>query len=140
MLDPIEMLADCIFRFEGYFPPGSNVGGTKGSTSWRNRNPGNLRPSFDFQTRDDKNYRTFPTLDCGWAVLREDIKTKVNGQSIHKLTPASTLTDFFNIYAPALDKNDPEQYSRQVAIWLSEIYNIQVLPTSTLKKIMELGK
>jgi hypothetical protein len=139
-MDPIEALADCIMKFEGWYSPGSVTGGVRGSTSWRNRNPGNLRPYDNFQSKDDKGYRTFERLSDGWSALYADVHKKVFGESIHKLTPASTLTDFFNIYAPALDKNDPAQYSRQVALWLSKIYNSQVMPTTTLKEIMELGK
>jgi hypothetical protein len=138
-MNPIEALADCIFQFEGYFRPGSSVGGVKGSTSWRNRNPGNLRPTSTAQLADEKGYRIFISLAEGWNALLNDIQAKVIFGT-HGITPASTLTDFFNIYAPALDKNDPEQYSRQVALWLTKIYNAQVMPTTTLKEIMELGK
>lgn len=137
MIDPIEALADCIMRFEGWLPPGSM--NPKGSVSWRNRNPGNLRPYSKDQPVDESNYRMFQNLDVGWTILRIDLQTKIEGKSIHNLTPDSTLTDLFNIYAPAKDKNNPWQYSNQVAQWLSKIYNTQVTPTTKLSEIMKLG-
>lgn len=138
MIDPIEALADAIMRFEGYYPPGSTTGGVKGSTSWRNRNPGNLRNSAYKKSIDDKGYVIFATLGIGWQALRADLSAKFNGS--HNLTPNSTLHDLFSIYAPTLDQNDPQQYSRIVAQYLSKIYNAQVTPDWKLADILKLGQ
>lgn len=140
MIDPIEALSDCIMRFEGWWPPGSTTGGVKGSTSWRNRNPGNLRAGVGQIGVDDKGYAFFYSLDAGWLALTTDLKTKCMGNSAHKLTPQSTLQELFSIYAPPTDNNDPQQYSRTIALWLSKIYNAQVTPDTKLQDILNLGK
>lgn len=138
MIDPIEALADCIMRFEGWAPPGSTIGGVKGSTSWRNRNPGNLRDSTYKEGIDDKGYAYFSSMIQGWGALMYDLKAKFNGS--HNLTPQSTLHQLFSIYAPPTDNNDPQQYSRTIALWMSKIYNAQVTPDWTLENILKLGK
>jgi hypothetical protein len=136
-MDFIESLADCIMQFEGWKQP-NQTAFPRGSTSWRNRNPGNLRDSPIKKGMDDKGYAVFETLSNGWDALRLDIKAKFTFPNKHNLLPNSTLTDFFNIYAPALDKNDPQQYSRTIAQWLGKIYNAQVTADSTLEYIMSL--
>ena len=138
MMDPIEAMADCIMRFEGWAASGSTFGGVKGSTSWRNRNPGNLRDSFSKIGMDDKGYAIFMDLAHGWSALLADLEAKFKGS--HGLTPASTLHDLFSIYAPPTDNNDPQQYSRTIALWLSKIYNAQVTPDWKLQDILQLGK
>jgi len=136
-----EALADCIMRFEGWFPPGSRGISIKGSTSWRNRNPGNLRPYIESQRRDDKGYRIFDNLNDGWYALLLDIEKKLTGKSTHNLTPQSTLHDFFNIYAPFTDNNDPQQYSRVIAGELNLIYNTNLItPDTKLEDLMKLGQ
>lgn len=139
MIDPIEALADCIMRFEGWSAPMSNVGGPRGSTSWRNRNPGNLRASKYALGKDDKNYCIFAGLSAGYQALTNDLADKIV-LGTHNLTPQSTLHDLFSIYAPALDQNDPNQYTRTIALWLSQIYGVQVIPEMTLDDILKLGK
>lgn len=138
MIDPIEALADCIQRFEGWAPPGSTIGGVKGSTSWRNRNPGNLRDSVTKIGMDEKGYAVFLNLNTGWQALCVDLRSKFNGS--HGLTPQSTLHNLFSIYAPSTDNNDPQQYSRTIALWMSKIYNAQVTPDWKLEDILKLGK
>lgn len=139
MIKPIEALADCIMRFEGWYPPASNVGGARGSTSWRNRNPGNLRPSSPTQLKDDKNYRIFDSLDEGYGALVLDLEAKIIHGS-HSITDYSTLFELFSIYAPPTDQNDPQHYARTIALWLSQIYNSQITPDITMSNLMELGK
>jgi hypothetical protein len=135
-MDAIEALADCIMQFEGWKQP-NQIAFPRGSTSWRNRNPGNLRASSLQTGVDDKGYATFSSLTIGWGALIRDLQAKFNGS--HGLTPTSTLHDLFSIYAPSLDQNDPQQYSRQIALWLSKIYNAQVTPDWKLEDILKLG-
>lgn len=136
-----EALADCIMVFEGFYRPATAPGGVKGSVSWRNRNPGNLRKSLYANGVDDKNYAVFTSLADGWNGLLFDIKAKLNFvTNTHHLTGDSTLTEFFNIYAPAEDQNDPYQYSCQVALMLTHIYNVQVTHDTKLNELLELGK
>jgi hypothetical protein len=138
MIDPIEALADCIMIFEGWKAP-SQIGFPRGSTSWRNRNPGNLRESKYALGKDDKDYCIFAGLSAGYQALTNDLSDKIV-LGTHGLTMQSTLHDLFNIYAPALDNNNPYQYSSMIALWLTHIYNVQVTPTTTLADILKLGK
>jgi len=139
MINSLEALADCIMRFEGWSGPGSTVGGVKGTTSWRNRNPGNLRDTVLAHTMDEKGYCVFNNLSNGWQALLIDLTAKCNGTSSHKLTPQSTLHDLFSIYAPPLDNNNPTHYTEIVAGYLTKIYNVQVTPSITLDEILKLG-
>jgi hypothetical protein len=145
----LEALADSIWRFEGWIPPGVDPKFPNGSRSWRNRNPGNLRPvrsnlkaDSDGNLRpivpvDQANYRVFNSLEYGWAALLDDITAKLNGS--HNLTNESTLRNFFDIYAPSDDDNDPNKYARQVAIWLSRDLNQTIAPETTLGQLKQLG-
>lgn len=137
-MDIIEALADCIMRFEGWIPPGG-TNAPRGSHSWRNRNPGNLRPFSETQLRDANNYRIFASLQEGWMCLTADIIAKLNGRSGHDFGSTSTLLDFFNTYAPSGDQNNPTQYSDQIAMWLSKIYNAQVTSQWTFAQLLQLG-
>lgn len=137
-MDYIEALADCIMQFEGWKQP-NQVAFPRGSTSWRNRNPGNLRNAEYKVGLDDKGYTIFTSLADGWIALRLDIQAKFTWPNRHNLTSESTLTDFFNIYAPSMDNNDPQAYSRIVAMWLSKIFNADVTADSKLNFIVTLG-
>jgi hypothetical protein len=134
----IEALADSIWRFEGWIPAGTDARYPKGSRSWRNRNPGNLRPiPGSFAPVDDSNYRVFDSLSDGWLALINDITVKLAGS--HGLTDDSTLRNFFDIYAPSDDNNDPDKYARQVATWLSRDLGSIVTPETTLGALKQLG-
>ena len=137
MIDSIEALSDCIQRFEGWFPPSKQW--PEGSNSWRNRNPGNLRPYLPTQQKDIRGYRVFNRVSDGQIALFDDLSKKINGITEHRLTPKSTLHDLFSIYAPPLDNNNPTQYSAQIANWLTDIYKVNVFPATTLADILKLG-
>ena len=137
----LEALADSIWRFEGWVPPGVDPKLPDGSRSWRNRNPGNLRPVIASGVQavpvDDRNYRVFDSLAQGWIALLNDISAKLEGS--HGLTDNSTLRNFFDIYAPSNDDNDPNKYARQVAIWLSRDLGSTIAPETTLGQLKQLG-
>lgn len=137
----IEALADSIWRFEGWIPPGADPKFPLGSRSWRNRNPGNLRPILTPGAPkvpvDDRQYRVFDSLAQGWIALLNDITAKLDGS--HGLTDDSTLRNFFDIYAPSEDDNDPNKYARQVAIWLSRDLGTTIAPETTLGQLKQLG-
>ena len=137
----LEALADSIMRFEGWLPPGMDPRSPQGSRSWRNRNPGNLRPvtmlGVQAVSVDDANYRVFDSLAQGWIALLNDISAKLEGS--HGLTDNSTLRNFFDIYAPSNDDNDPNKYARQVAIWLSRDLGSTIAPETTLGQLKQLG-
>jgi hypothetical protein len=130
-MDLVEALADAIQRFEGWIPASKEV--PRGSRAWRNRNPGNLRPFDRAQPTDEANYRKFPTLANGWEALRADISAKLAGS--HGLTDGSTLRNFFDIYAPSDDSNDPDKYARQVANWLTIYLATPISAQSTLRSL-----
>lgn len=134
----IEALADSIQRFEGWIAPGMDPKFPNGSRSWRNRNPGNLRPLPGAAVPvDDRNYRVFQSLSTGWDALLGDITAKLMGS--HGLTDDSTLRNFFDIYAPSDDDNDPNKYARQVATWLSRDLGTTITPETTLGALKQIG-
>src|ERR1051326_2124040 len=104
----LESLADAFMQFEGFH---------RDSRSWRNRNPGNLRPTDPSQATDGQNYRVFPSLADGFAALRSDLNAKLHGS--HNLQPTSTLLDMLSVYAPAGDHNNPTAYAMFVLSWLN---------------------
>jgi hypothetical protein len=134
----VEALADSIHRFEGWIPPGVDPHSPRGSTAWRNRNPGNLRAvPGQLVPVDPNGYRVFASMSDGWTALVSDIKAKLAGS--HDLTDESTLLQFFNIYAPSDDDNDPAKYARQVAVWLSRDLAVTISPDTTLGYLKGLG-
>jgi hypothetical protein len=122
----IEALADAIMNFEGWHA---------GSRSNRNRNPGNLRDSAAKVAEDPDGYAVFPDLPTGYRALLDDITAKVTGHNTHGLGPASTLADFFRIYAPSGDRNDPDTYARHVASELTLALRKPVYLSTTLGSI-----
>jgi len=119
---PTEALADSIMTFEGW---------KQGSRSWRNRNPGNLRPFKSGQEDDGDGYRVFASLAEGWQALLDDLNSKFGGS--HGLTPTSPLIDLFNVYAPAGDANNPSAYTTFVCTRCSSILGRTITPTTTLE-------
>lgn len=124
-MTPLEALADAISQFEGWH---------KDSRSWRNRNPGNLRPYAQGQATDGENYRVFASLVEGWQALTDDLTAKLNGS--HSLTLDSTLLDLLNVYAPAGDANNPNAYTQFVCSWTSHALGKPVAPGTTLREYM----
>lgn len=120
-MTPLEALADAIMFFEGW---------KQGSRSWRNRNPGNLRPYSSNQPQDSGGYRVFESLADGFAALTQDLEAKFGGS--HGLTHASTLLDLLNVYAPAGDANNPSEYTDFVCLWTSKALARTITPTTTL--------
>jgi hypothetical protein len=121
----IDAFADAIMQFEGWHI---------GSRSWRNRNPGNLRPTSDLQARDADGYRIFISLAQGYSALMNDLEVKCGGYSSHKLTPQSTILDLINVYAPAGDANNPTDYTKFICKATSASLNRTILPTTTLEE------
>lgn len=74
-----------------------------------NNNPGNLR---DVKT---SQFRKFNSPDDGYAALMNDLQAKVTGATSTGLHSGSTLYDFSQAYAPRTDKNNPENYTTQLA-------------------------
>lgn len=125
MVTPYDATAMAIFMFEGARLCNPNV------RCIRNNNPGNLRPLSADQPCDDGDYRVFPTFRDGWNALTTDILAKVT----RHLKPTSTMVDFFNLYAPGADHNDPHGYAQFVCKWLSDALDKQITLQSTIQEI-----
>ena len=103
-----------------------------GSRSWRNRNPGNLKYIGQKGSvgKDDKGFAIFTTYEEGLAALKNMILRAAQGKSIIYKSNMS-LYEFFNLYAPSADDNNPRQYAEQVA------YKLNVKPdTFRLKDLI----
>lgn len=93
--------------YEGYF---------KGSRSYRNNNPGNLR--FEAQPgtngKDAQGFAIYTTYQAGWISLVTMISNAASGKS-SVYQPSMTILQFFDKYAPSSDSNDPHAYALYVA-------------------------
>lgn len=89
----------------------------------RNNNPGNLKDPAT------GTFKTFNSPQEGYAALLNDLEVKKKGQSKSGLTPESTLADFSKVYAPSSDKNNPAQYTANLA------NHMKVRPDSKLKDL-----
>lgn len=75
----------------------------------RNNNPGNLKDPTTGA------FRQFPSSSEGYNALVKDLTAKMTGATSTKLKPTSSLKEFSSVYAPASDKNDPEQYAQNLS-------------------------
>jgi len=126
MIPPLEAFADGIMHHEGW---------VLGSRSWRNRNPGNLRPTHAGQEQDAQGYRVFPSLVDGYAALLAELRCKFTGANTHGIGPSSTLSDLIAVYAPWKDANNPLKYTAFMAGWLSAALGRQVFASTPLHEI-----
>ncbi len=104
----VSALASAIQQVEGYYPPGT-PGYPQGSLSYRNNNPGNIRPGSLAvgATGSNGGYAVFPDYQTGWNALVGLIQSPAYW--------GLTLTQFFSRYAPSADNNNPAAYAATVA-------------------------
>lgn len=96
----------------GGFIPGS----TQGTLANRNNNPGNLRfANQPGATQGQGGFAAFPTAEAGFEALQKDILAKMTGNTRTGLNGNSSIADFFKVYAPASDNNNPTSYANIVA-------------------------
>lgn len=93
-----DSVAQTIQKIEGYFP---------GSLSYRNNNPGNLRPAGQPGCVPSGGFCTFARYDDGYAALVRDLNAKANR--------GMTIQDAIAMYAPASDGNNPTSYAATLA-------------------------
>lgn len=129
---PVEALADAIMCFEGWHPKGESQSLPNGSRSWRNRNPGNLRPFSSSQARDSENYRIFASLVDGFSALLADLNHKLQIDFSQK----DTLLDVISKYAPAGDANNPTTYTIFVCHRLTLNIGRVINPTTTIGELL----
>jgi hypothetical protein len=106
----IEAWALAIKKHEGYFP---------GSAAYRNNNPGNFRCSSlvmgEFgATSCVNNLAVFPTYEKGFSALKQFLIYACTGE-LRSYKPTMTLLDFYKVYAPSADNNNPLNYATAVA-------------------------
>lgn len=120
-MNKLDRFCEAIMQYEGWKP---------GSRSFRNSNPGNLRDS-PFKLGMDGGMCTFKTFADGWNALVFDVKCKATGRTRTSLSGDSTMRDFFDIYAPKIDNNEPNKYCLYVCD------RVGVSPDDKLKSLME---
>lgn len=114
----IKDFALAIQHHEGYFKPGEN-GYPDGSLSYRNANPGNLRPTkyvIDYLGALGEGvggFARFSSYEKGFEGLCMFIKNCQNNmvRGYHD----ATIKSFFERYAPSEDNNNPLAYAKAVA-------------------------
>jgi hypothetical protein len=99
-----------IQRHEGYFP---------GSASYRNNNPGNFRCSSLIMgelgaTSCVNNLAVFPTYKKGLDALKQFLIYACTNQ-LRAYRGDMTLLEFYEVYAPRADKNNPNNYAGAIA-------------------------
>ena len=97
--DKIKLLAKAIEKFEGNYA---------GSLAYRNNNPGNLRGAPTQAGRRD-GFAYFRTYEDGFNALKSHIKNAALGNSRY-YDYGITVEEYFNIYAPVSDDNQPNLY------------------------------
>lgn len=110
----IENFASAIQHHEGWYP---------GSRSYRHNNPGNLRRWKDAKVVE--NFAYFDSFQEGWNALLGQIRIAVTGESAH-YHPRMNIQEFFEVYAPSGDNNDPHAYARAVAKKLGVSTNYKI--------------
>lgn len=101
----IPLLAKAIQQHEGYFTPNSKY--PKGSLSFQNNNPGNIKG------RDGK-FIKFNTYEEGFTALQDYLIRACTGKH-SAYNPNMSLYKFFCVYAPSSDNNNPLVYATTVA-------------------------
>ena len=123
----LQPFCNAIGQYEG--------GNQVGSRPYRNCNPGDLRwpygkpYPYGATGIDDENFLIFPSHTLGMAALTTMITNCCEGKS-KIYHPTMTLIDFFNVYAPSSDNNDPNRYAEWVAS------TIGVAPTMEIAQLL----
>lgn len=89
----------------------------EGALPYRN-NPGNLRYRGQMFAVDDKGFCKFDTYAHGYQALRNLFIRACTGKSFPLYNPNGNLYDFYNVYAPASDGNNPKHYAEFVAKYI----------------------
>lgn len=103
-----------IQQYEGWNPP-SVFNLWRGSRSFQNNNPGNLKAGSYTEglgaTGIDKdNFLIFPSMLSGFLGLCTFLVNACNGM-YDKYDPTKGLDQFYDVYAPAYDSNIPLKYA-----------------------------
>jgi len=121
----LDLFCEAIQDHEGYFAPSKKY--PNGSRAYRNKSPGNLKFANQKGTigKDKDNFAIFATYADGYMALRRMIENACLGLS--KTYPKTlNFYEFFGIYAPSADNNNPSQYAEVVAKKLGVSPNTQI--------------
>lgn len=97
--DKVEVLIDAIEEMEGNYA---------GTIATKNNNPCNLRWGIN-QLGKRNGFSYFKDYETGRKACRHQIEISADGRSSF-YSPEMTLLDFFNVYAPSSDNNQPNVY------------------------------
>ena len=103
-----------------------------GSRSYRNNSPFNFRLSQFIKElgaigADKDNFAIFPSYETGWQAGLEFLRTAKKNQLItyrkyaekmKRPNSVCTLGDFYQVYAPSADQNNPLAYAETVAKYI----------------------
>jgi len=93
--------------------------GKPGDLNYRNNNPGNIKG------RDGK-FLKFKTMEEGFEYLKAYVVRASTGE--HKAyKKGCTIAEFFKVYAPSSDNNNPDAYAKWVAKRINETVNTRVV-------------
>lgn len=119
VMTPIQNFGKFIESYEGANPA--------------NNNPGDFRfyfggylPKYGLVKESQGGFAIFETYDLGWEYMINSITQMVNNHS------QWDFFDFFSVYAPWKDHNDPVKYAKAGAAWM------KVEPTANLKGTLNL--
>lgn len=100
----LQLIAEAIQIHEGWIPP--NPKNPRGSTSYRNNNPGNLRFVGQRESvgKDERGFAIFPNFEAGKRALLSDLNAKFTRN------PNLTIEGLIHVYAPASDNNNEKAY------------------------------
>ena len=123
----LQLWAEAVQKHEGWFA---------GSRSQRNNNPGNLRytpytKSLGAVGQDEGRFCEFPDYGTGWSALVQFLTDAANNLLIpYKGNP--TLLEFFSVYAPSSDNNNPRRYAEVVAGYIGTGVTVDTTISSLL--------
>lgn len=108
----ITLFADAIQEYEGWY---------KGSRSYRNNNPGNLRWASNQTGTDSSGFAIFATYEEGYnalvSLITRAAQGKVQAYNKHAVeegfvdSTKMSITNFFEVYSPTSDSNIPDKYA-----------------------------
>lgn len=122
----LTAFCEAIKSYEGWIAPCAQW--PTGTPAYRNKNPGNLRYAGQPGAigKDKSGFAIFPTEAAGMAALKAQIRSVARGMSAtynkraldwydHQSGAQLNLYEYFSIYSPSTDGNNPKRYAEVVA-------------------------
>jgi hypothetical protein len=117
---------------EGFIPPGP--GSPRGSASYRNNNPGNLKYMGQAGSTgaDPKGFAIFGSYDAGWSALIRDINAKLARNPTHTIL---SLVVEYERGDPANPPGNDLAYAKDVAKHISEVVGKRITINTKINAI-----